>query len=197
MTARPKILSRKPLHRGYVTIDAITMEVPSLRDGAPSHALRREMMVCTDAVIILVYVPGSDSFLLAQEYRAGVACNTGNDDDPLIWQCIAGAIDKGMSPEDTARAELAEEAGLDAASLALTPITIAYSSPGRTTEKVYLFLAELPEAPQTGLFGLIDEGEEIRTALFTRAQAYAMLDSGRIIDSATQLALNWFRAHRG
>lgn len=197
MPARAKMISCKTLHEGYCKIRDVTLEVPSLAEGSPAREMRRELMICTDAVMVLVYIPTADSFLLAQEFRAGVACNVNGAEDPLIWQCIAGAIDKDLSPEDIARAELEEEAGIDASALPLTPVTIAYSSPGRTTEKVYLYLAELAAPPQTGLYGLIDHGEEIRTALFTRAQVYDMLDQGKIIDSASQLALNWFRARRG
>lgn len=54
------------------------------------------------------------------------------------WEVPAGLIDEGETPEEAAARELGEETGFGGT---LTLLTQAYTSPGFSTEKVYLFEA--------------------------------------------------------
>ena len=54
------------------------------------------------------------------------------------WEVPAGLVDEGETPEGAALRELEEETGLGGS---VTLLTQAYTSPGFSTEKVYLFEA--------------------------------------------------------
>jgi len=56
-----------------------------------------------------------------------------------LWELPAGRIEAGEPPVDTARRELAEEAGVGARTW--QPLGVMVSSPGVFTERVHLFLA--------------------------------------------------------
>lgn len=190
-----KLVSRKIVYDGFCRISDCELQ-PRSQNPARDYVapIRREVLECSDSVAVLVHAPEAAGFLLCREFRTGAFFNAGGD-DPFVWQCVAGMIDKGRSPEETARAELHEEAGLEA--VTLTKIGAAYSSPGRITEKTHLFMAEVAGVPETGLFGLPEEGEEISTHLIPRLEAFRMMDAGEIMDSMTLLALNWFRWAEG
>lgn len=186
-----KISAKKNLYVGFNQLDEYDLQVPSLNLNNPdSRICRREILKCSDAVFILIYAPEIDSFVFCQEFRAGVFINP-SADDPFILECAAGMIDRESNPEQIARAEVYEETGLTAGDLQL--IAAVYSSPGRITEKVYVYFTEVMGVPTTGIFGLADEHEEIITHLIKREEVYRMMDELKIIDSMTLLALNWFR----
>lgn len=190
-----KVLNTKTLYEGYNTAREYELCFPSQAPGREyGPVTTREMLHVTDAVFVLIHAPDIDSFVMVREFRTGVFFNKGHD-DPFLISCVAGAIDGHDSPEDTARRETEEEAGVKAGDL--THIASVYSSPGRTTEKTHVFLTRIAGTPQTGLHGLAEEGEEIASLIVPRAEAYRMLDERRTMDAMTVLALNWFRATYG
>lgn len=93
-----------------------------------------------------------------------------------IWELPAGKIDHHEPPIETARRELAEEAGMTAGSwLSLGGIL---SSPGVFTEIVHLFLArELTPIPATP-----EEHEVFAITWMPWQQAVQMAESGQIED---------------
>lgn len=115
------------------------------------------------------------------------------DDDPFILECVSGTIDEGKKPEETAKEEVFEEAGLTIDTVKL--IACIYKSPGLTTEKTYIYYAEVDGTPESGLHGVNDE--EILTHIIPRKKVFELLDELKIMDGATLVALNWFRAVRG
>jgi len=60
--------------------------------------------------------------------------------DGYVWEVPAGRLDPGETPEDCARRELEEEAGLVAGDL--RRLTTIYTTPGFTDERIHLFLAQ-------------------------------------------------------
>ncbi len=191
MKRMPKISSETKLTDGFIKVWRFGLQMPSVRDDVSYAApITRELVICSDSVVVLIYAQDIDSFVFCQEYRMGVVFNKSGD-DPFFLQCIAGMIDKNKSPEDTARAEAMEEAGIKVDRL--EPMAQVYTSPGRHTEKTHLFLAHVAGAPQPGVFGLPEEGEEIQTRVIPRKKVYEMMDTFEIKDVTTLLALNWFR----
>ncbi|MFT4059842.1 MAG: NUDIX hydrolase [Legionella sp.] len=184
--------SRKPLHQGYLNVYKYTLEVPSQADSEISVVLEnRELVHSKDSVLVLIYVPKLDSFVLCKEFRMGVFFNK-NQDDPFILECVSGAIEAHDTPEETAIKESYEETGLQLDNVML--IAQAYKTPGLMTEKVYIYYAEYAGQPTEGSYGLKAEGEDILTQVLPREQIYALMDAMVIQDAATLVALNWFRA---
>lgn len=109
--------------------------------------------------------------ILLRQYRHAVG--------GVIWEVPAGKLDRDESPDDCARRELLEEAGIGAARL--DRLTTLVTTPGFTDERVHLFLA-------TGLtFGAsnreTDEFMDVRTV--DLEAAVSMVERGEIGDAKT------------
>lgn len=192
MTKKAKCILKEKLYEGYLQLAKYKVEIPSLnpqKELIKSHP--RELVTSADSILVLIYAPAKDSFVLCQEFRLGVFLNP-NQDDPFILECVSGTIDKNSNPEDVAQKEIYEETGLSVS--VLTKIARAYKSPGLMTEKCYFYYAEVAGVPQTGFHGVDDE--EIKTHLIERKKVYQLMDELKIMDCATLIALNWFRANK-
>ncbi|ASQ47431.1 NUDIX domain-containing protein [Legionella clemsonensis] len=190
MTQKIKCLSKEICHKGFLNVTKYNFEIPSLDTAKEAIKMQnRELISGADSILVLLYVPAADSFLLCQEFRLGVYLNP-DKDNPFILECVSGIIDKNSNPEETAKKEIHEETGLTINNL--IKIAAAYKSPGIMTEKCHLYYAEVVEIPQTGIYGL--EGEEIKTTMMKRNKVYELMDEMKIVDSATLIALTWFRA---
>jgi 8-oxo-dGTP pyrophosphatase MutT (NUDIX family) len=105
-----------------------------------------------------------------------------------LWELPAGKIDPGEEPFATARRELVEEAGVEAAEWMY--LGRLYSSPGVFTEVIYLYLArELRPAFQEHD---VHEVIEVHWVPFQQALDWCM--DGAITDAKTLIGL--FRAAR-
>jgi nudix-type nucleoside diphosphatase (YffH/AdpP family) len=101
--------------------------------------------------------------------------------DPIIAEPVAGLVDAGETPEEAARREAMEEAGvrLDR----LEPIAEVWASPGISTERMSLYLAPYGAADRVGEGGgLAEEHEGIVVEERTLAELARELDAGRIGD---------------
>lgn len=191
MTGTIQQLGKETLHEGYLQLYKYDLSIPSLSSAEKSRQLTGcEMVHCSDSVLVLIYAPLLDSFVLAKEFRLGVFCNV-NCDEPFILECVSGTIDKNHSPEETARRETYEETGLKVAHVEL--LATVYKSPGLMTEKTYIYYTEFPGRPEEGIHGLQEEHEELLTQILPRKEVYALMDAMQIIDAATLIALMWFR----
>lgn len=192
MTKKAKSTAEEKLYEGYLQLYKYDLEIPSLNHKkAYINLKKRELVHSADSILVLIYAPAIDSFVLCQQFRVGVFFNE-NQDDPFILECVAGTIDNHCSPEKTARREVYEETGLEIGTL--TAIAVAYKSPGLMTEKTYIYYAKVQGIPKSGLYGVDDE--EIMTHIIKREKIYKLMDGMKIIDSATLIALNWFRANQ-
>ena len=81
-----------------------------------------------DAVCVLPYDPQRDRVVLIEQFRVGAL---GKVDNPWLIELVAGLIDKDESPDEVARREAVEEAGLELADL--WPVTRYFPSPGAAT----------------------------------------------------------------
>ncbi len=96
-------------------------------DGAMSDPINRAAFISGDAVTVLPYDPVRDHVLLVEQFRAGPYAR--GDTQPWLLEAIAGRVDPGETPEDTARREAVEEAGLQLG--ALLPVANYYPRPER------------------------------------------------------------------
>jgi nudix-type nucleoside diphosphatase (YffH/AdpP family) len=144
-------------------------------DGGRSEGLRREVMVGADAALVLPYDQVRDRVLLVEQFRAGPARR--GDPQPWLLEPVAGLVDAGETPEQAARREGQEEAGLDFGEL--VPMFAGYASPGNATDHFYAFLGlcGLPDDhPDAG--GLESEQEDLRLHVLPFGEAMALVDSG-------------------
>jgi nudix-type nucleoside diphosphatase (YffH/AdpP family) len=186
------VTARTQAHAGFFGLEI--MELSHSRfDGSMSPVIRREVFVSGDAVTVLPYDPLRDRVLLVEQFRAGPL----GRGDPLPWQleAIAGRIDPGETPEDCARREAVEEAGLVLG--ALEKVAEYYPSPGAMTEFIYSYVAlcDLPDGV-AGVFGDADEAEDIRGQLVPFDGLMAAVAGGEIANAPLILTAFWLQRER-
>lgn len=157
-------------------------------DGSFSPVVNRAAFISGDAATVLPYDPKRDRVLLIEQFRAG--CFARGDKNPWSLEAIAGRIDAGETPEDAARREAVEEAGLTLS--ALEKVSQYYASPGAKSEYLYSYVAvvDLPD-DAAGVFGMEGEAEDIRGHLIERAELQRLIATGEIGNAPLVLSALW------
>ncbi len=183
----------EPSHAGFFGLDVHRLR-HSRFDGGVSPWLVREVFVVGDAVTVLPYDPVRDRVLLIEQFRMGPF----GRGDPLPWQleAIAGRIDPGETPEDAARREAVEEAGLVLG--ALEKVAEYYPTPGAVTEYLYSYVAlcDLPDGV-AGVFGAAEEAEDIKGHLLPFDRLVEAITAGEIGNAPLLLTVLWLQRERG
>ena len=179
-------------HAGFFLTRAYELRHPDF-DGGMSPPVRREVFVATDAAIVLPYDPLRDRVLLVEQFRMGPFGR--GDVRPWMLEPVAGRVDAGEDPAETARRECIEEAGVHLHRL--EHISSHYCSPGCSTEyfHLYLGLCDLPEITQ-GQGGLDSEDEDIRSHVLGYEAAMQLLQSGEADNGPLVLSLLWLQRER-
>ena len=136
--------------------------------------------------------------MLIEQFRPGayaaLASNWfGESASPWLIECVAGIIEKGERPEDVVRREAIEETGCPIGEI--EPICHYLVSPGGTSESVFVFCGRVDASSASGVYGLTDEHENIRVFTLPAAEAFALIDTGRVINAMTIIALQWLHAN--
>ncbi|MDQ6958692.1 MAG: NUDIX domain-containing protein [Mariprofundaceae bacterium] len=187
MKMRYKIKEQRPLHRGFFRLDAFTVEHDRFDGG--KQTIVREHLERGDAVAVLLYDPVKDTVLFIEQFRIGPAVR-GDVEEKDAWliEIVAGMIDEDEDPEACARRECVEEAGY--APKTLQPLGNYYSTPGGSSERIYLYLGEVDADKPCGSGGGLDEEhEDICTRWVSRKQAMQWVHQGRINSAPPLLAL--------
>ena len=168
----------------------------SLFGGGFSCVIKREVIERGHVGAVLLYDPILDLFVLTEQFRpAAFAASYSSlweeNFSPWIIECVAGVIDTGENPEELCARESMEEANCQISKLHF--LYKYFSSPGCLTETVFLYCGCVNASNAGGHFGLKDEGEDIRVFTATPEETYQMLEDGRIMNSMTMLAVQWFQ----
>ncbi len=178
------------LHDGFMKVREYRLRHRRF-DGNWSPLLTRELVQRRAAVGVLLFDPRRDEVALIEQFRVGAL----RDDNPWLLELVAGLLDvDGESPEEVARREAVEEANREVG--ALEPIAEYFSSPGASNEFIHLYCGRCDLQGAGGVFGLADEGEDIRVSTLSTDRAFELLDGGHIRNAMTLIALQWLRQHR-
>ena len=90
--------------------------------------------------------------------------------------------------------EAVEEAACDVHEL--VPLYDYLVSPGGTTERIALFCGKVDSTHIGGVYGKMEEGEDIKVHVVTVDEALALLASGKIIAASAIIALQWLALNR-
>jgi ADP-ribose diphosphatase len=161
-------------------------------DGQMSNVINRGALHVGQVVAVLPYDPVRDCVLLVEQFRAAVLMS-GNR-APWVWQPIAGLIDPDEEPIAAAHRESAEEAGLVLSHL--EEAGRAYTSPGSSTEFIYMYvgIADLEETQTIG--GLAEEDEDICSRVLSFEKFMKAVDSNQFQDLPLLMLANWLARHR-
>ena len=168
-----KVLSAKPGFRGKLThLDVLQIRTRSGR------RYERELIQHPGAAVVIPRLRDGRLILI---YQLRIAA--GDE----IWEFPAGTLEKGESVRRCAGRELQEETGWRAGRL--RQLIEFYPTPGISTEKMFIFLAEdLEKASGQNP----DPDEELRIKIFTVREIDQMIRRGRIIDGKTILGFLFY-----
>jgi ADP-ribose pyrophosphatase len=144
-------------------------------ERADGHRTTREVVEHPGAVAILAW--DGERVAVVRQWRHATGAE--------LLEIPAGTLEPDEAPLETARRELAEEAGLVAASWEDGPRF--FTAPGFCTELMHVYLA-------TGLSPTAaggDEDEQIEASWLGLADALNAIDSGEIADAKTIASVLW------
>ncbi|WP_445767009.1 ADP-ribose diphosphatase [Rheinheimera sp.] len=180
-----EIIDKTTVFQGFFRLDRYNLR-HKLFNGGWSEPMQREIFERGHAVVVLPYNAQTDELVLIEQFRLGAMPSSAS---PWLLEAIAGMIDPGETPQQVAKREAEEEAGLTITEL--WPMLSYLSSPGGTTERIQLYLGRLTAPVQAGIFGLMQEHEDIKVHVLAREQAMQLLSEQKIDNAASIIALQW------
>ena len=185
-----EVIRSEELYKRFFRVEKIFLR-HKLFNGGWGKEIGREIFWRGEAVAVVLYDPVRDAIGMIEQFRIGAL---GEPNGPWCYEVVAGMVEKGEAPEEVAYRELREEADI-------TPYKLEYicnflSSPGGSDEKLHLYcgLCDLNNAG--GIYGLPEEGEDIRLHVFPADEVFAELLKGRFNNAAALICLQWLQLNR-
>ena len=176
---------------GFFALNQVDLKYPFF-DNSTSGVKSRTILMGSEASLILPYDPILDKVLLVEQFRIGPFCR--GDKAPWVYEPVAGMIEFGEKPEDAAKREVFEEAGIQVTNL--VKINSGYPNPGEATTYFYNYIGIVDLSDYSpGIYGVRDEGEDIRTHVidFKEVLSWSISNKLRVLPLTTMvlwLALN-------
>ena len=143
------IESEKTEHDGFFKINSLSF-THELYDGTMSAPTEREIFLRGNSVAVLLYKTDSKEIVLTRQFRLPTLEFHKNGDeyvfenDGQLTEPVAGMLKNGESPIDRAIKEVRQETGYIVENL--QTMARFYVSPGGTSEKIFLYYAEITDA---------------------------------------------------
>ncbi len=164
-----EILHSEYLYRGKI----LNLKVNQVRLPNKNIAIRE--IVEHPGAAVIVALDDQERVLMVRQYRSAA--------EKELLEIPAGTLKSGEDPAFCATRELKEETGYQATEW--EPLGYFNSSPGFSTEKMYLYFAR-----QLTLAGASpEEDEEITVEWVPLSQALGMIESGEIVDAKTIIGI--------
>src|SRR5262245_12878989 len=185
---RADVRSRRRLLDDFFKVDEAEVSFERF-DGSMTPPVRRLVFERGDSVAAVVFDREAKRLLLTEQFRFP----TLEKGPGWLIEIIAGMIEAGEQPEDSLRREIEEELGYRADHI--EHIATFYVSPGGSSERIWLYYAEVGDAGHVSAGGgLPGEHEDIRVVSISPEEACAALKDGRIVDAKTIIGLKWLLA---
>jgi ADP-ribose pyrophosphatase len=162
-------------------------------DGQMSEPVTRLVFERGDSVAALIYNTDTQRYQLVVQFRYP-AYTSGREQDAWLLEIIAGKIDPGETPRAAILREVQEETGYQLRSIEL--IQKLFVSPGATSEKIYLFYAEVTNADKiSDNIGVETEDLDLVEMSYAGLIRY-LTTTPAIFDAKTLIALQWLQIKR-
>ncbi len=161
-----------------------------LSNGQWSDEIVRLNLERGDSAAALIHDTSNNTLVMVEQFRY----STFEKGPGWMLELPAGIINTraGETPEETMRRELIEEIGYEVKTL--KRIHAFYPSPGGSSEKIYLFYAQISETNHTHRGGGISsDGEFIRVMDVPVEDAFQKADRLEIMDAKTIIGLQWLK----
>ena len=185
-----KIKSKKTPYSGFFRLDRYELIHPK-HLGGMSPVLVRELLERGHTAVVLPYDPSCDSVVMVEQFRIGAYAAGA---DPWLSETIAGIIDDGETAEQVAYREALEEANCKL--IDLVEIGRFIMSPGGSSETAVMFCGRVDSRGIGGVYGLVDEGEDILAKVLPLKEALEDLHEGRIISAYAAIPLLWLQLNK-
>jgi nudix-type nucleoside diphosphatase (YffH/AdpP family) len=190
---RVEIRRQTRLFDDFFKIDEVIV-AHERQDGTMSPDQRRLIFERGDAVAALLYNPHTDTVVVVNQFKVPTLIARRRDDpgssDGWVTEAIAGMIDGNETPEQAIIRETMEEAGY--AIRNPEHICAFFSSAGGTSERVFLYFAEVSDADKTGKGGGL-EGEDVSIVQMSARRLFEQLSDGQIEDPKLAVAGYWLK----
>ncbi len=179
-----RTLMTKILHEETIFQDILTLEKGTVQDDA-GNTFSRVRIKRQDASCVLVLNTDSNKILLTRQFRYGAAPKTTEN----LLEVVAGKVDEGEEPFDTAIRETEEEIGYRVAKDNMKYLVTCFSSPAYTSERYHIYFARVKESDKKSKGGGLEtENESIELVEMNPQVFKDKILSGQFADAKTYVA---------
>jgi ADP-ribose pyrophosphatase len=180
-----ELVRREVVYKGFFAIEKIQLR-HRLFKGGWSPTITRELFVRGASVAAVLYDPKHRLIALVEQFRVGLLDAQAS---PWCREVVAGMSEPSETDNDVILRELQEEAGISPRHIHF--ICHYYTSPGGTSERLALYCAIADLSAAGGIYGLPEEGEDIRLQVLKEEDVFAHLYEGQYNNAATLICLQW------
>lgn len=183
-----EIIETESLHDGHLKVDRLKIQ-HDLIAGGRSGTITRELVRRRSAVAVLLIDPELQQVVVVEQFRVGAIDHC----HPWVLEPVAGLLEPGEDPIETAAREVQEETGLTARNFRL--IATYLSSVGGSNEKTHLYVADVSLGgwDQNLPRGLATEGEDIRPKVMAINDLFSFTDKQEVVCASLVMASQWLR----
>lgn len=185
-----EIIEKSVCYEGFFRLQRYRLR-HELFGGGWGHEIVRELLERGHAAAVLLYDPDLDSVVMIEQFRIGALETPGG---PWLLEIVAGIVEEEEDPKDVVQREALEEAGCTIRDL--VPITSFDLSPGGCSEHIHLYCGRIDASNAGGIYGLAEEGEDIRVRVVKFSEIPRLLDAGTICNATAIIAMQWLILHR-
>ena len=186
MKLKYKIINKKNLYSGFFSLNKYEF-IHEKHNGEWTSNVEREVFSGAHVSTLLPYDPIKKEIILIQQFRAGVLSRY---DENYLLEIVAGIVDEGENPEQTAIRECFEETGCEVKQI--HPVQSYFPAPGSSESYYHLYLGEIQAFDGERIKGLEKENEDILVKSFKIEEVKQMLKEKKIMNGLTLVALQWF-----
>jgi nudix-type nucleoside diphosphatase (YffH/AdpP family) len=192
---RVEIRSQKRLFDDFFKIDEMIVSHRQY-DGKMSADQRRLVFERGDAVAVLLFNTDTRSVVLVEQFKVPSLVGRRRDDPATtngwITEVMAGMINENETAEEAVIRETLEETGYRIKD----PVLICkfFSSPGGTSERIFLYFAKVSEFAKPGKGGGIAD-EDVKVVQISVNELFDRLAKGLIDDPKLALGAYWLQGH--
>ncbi|WOE33149.1 MULTISPECIES: NUDIX domain-containing protein [unclassified Acinetobacter] len=180
---------RQYIYRGFIQVEKVSLSHRLFNQSQYTPILERELIHRPEAAGVILYDTTQKKFALIEQFRIGAI----NDpDSPWQLEIIAGVLDQNETAETCIRREALEESGCHIEQL--QHLFSFYPSAGACDELFHLYAATADLPVEGGVFGMPNEGENIKLHIFAYQDIAQLLHHGRVKNAPVIMALQWLHS---
>jgi nudix-type nucleoside diphosphatase (YffH/AdpP family) len=189
---RVNIIEKRRLLDDFFKVDEVRLTHERF-DGSMSEEQRRLVFERGDAAAGLLVDPDRRKVILINQFRLPTRDKIAGGG--WILETAAGMIRDGETPEACLIREVYEETGYQLTNA--DPVATFYASPGGSTERIFLYCADIRRTDKTGAGGGTPrDGEDIELVEIDLEDFFARLAAREFADAKIIIAGQWLRDRR-